>query len=84
MQSVGIFQYNIFSQLGYSSKKYSICRDITVQNIQPVTLSSVSGWLRNSKVASVLSVCRQMAQARIQAVEDPKPKTPTSQNAVAE
>jgi hypothetical protein len=35
-QSVGIFQYKIFSQSGYSSTKYSVSRDIPVQNIQTV------------------------------------------------
>jgi uncharacterized protein YjdB len=36
MQSVGIFQVKMFSQWGYSSTKYAVTRDITVQNIQPV------------------------------------------------
>ena len=33
---MGIFQYKIFSQEGYFGTKYSVSRDISVQNIQSV------------------------------------------------
>jgi hypothetical protein len=39
IQSVGIFQWKIFSQWGYFSKTYSVSRDIRVQHIQSVEIS---------------------------------------------
>jgi hypothetical protein len=62
IQSVGIFQYKIFSQYGYLSTKYSVSRDIPVQNVpfgRKMTVQNiVSGGIFQYKMFRSVGKCQ--------------------------
>jgi hypothetical protein len=63
-----IFQYKVFSQYGYSSTKYSVSRDIPVQNIQSVRIFQYKVFSQYGYSSTKYSVSRDIPVQSIQSV----------------